>query len=131
MPTNGIVTVTGYGKTSLANGSSDSSSVVLTHQQALQLRSAISELKDMGENGGCMEDSILLKIKLVKNGKVVWSAIADECPGGLTITSAKSSQILDNRSCSFWHVVDSFFTSGQGTATKSDSQQICSSPQFG
>jgi hypothetical protein len=128
MPTDGTVTVTGFGKTSPADPSSDPSSVVLTHQQSIQLRSAISHLKDMGQNGGCMEDSILLKIKVAKNGKVVWSAIADECPGGLTITSATSNQILDNRSCAFWNVVDSFFSSVQASGTKSASHQICSSP---
>jgi hypothetical protein len=129
MPTTGIVTVTGYGKTSLAMGSSDPSSVVLTHHQILSLRSAISGLKDMGSNGMCMEDSLLLNIKVVKNGKVTWSAIADECPGGLTITSSTSKVILDNRSCSFWHVVNSFFASGQASATKTDTR-ICSDSQL-
>jgi hypothetical protein len=129
MPTDGVVTVTGYGKTSLVDGSSDPTSVVLSHSEVHRLRSAISGLKDMGDNGGCMEDSILLKIKFVKNGKVSWSAIADECPGALTITSAKSDPILDNRSCSFWHVVDSFFSASQASATKSDSK-ICSQSQW-
>jgi hypothetical protein len=130
MPTVGVVTVTGYGKTSLMNASSDPSSVVLTQHQALTLRTVIAKLKDLGSNGMCMEDSLLLKIKIVKNGSVIWSATADACPGALTITSAKSNAILDNRACSFWHVVGSFFASGMATATKSESK-YCNASQYG
>jgi hypothetical protein len=128
MPTDGVVTVTGYGKAGI-QGSSDPSSVVLSHSEALRLRSAISGMKDMGDNGMCMEGSMILRIKVVKDGKVVWRAVADDCPGALVITSAKSNQILDNRSCSFWHVVDSFFASNQVSATKGESL-ICSQSQF-
>ena len=129
MPTGGVVTLTGYGKTSLMEASSDPSSVVLTHHQALTLRTVIAELKDLGDNGTCMEDSLLLKIKEVKSGKVVWSATADACPGALTITSNKTKVILDNRACSFWHVVDSFFPSGTADATKAGSNS-CNSSQY-
>ena len=130
MPTEGVVTLTGYGKTSLMNASSDPSTVVLTHHQALTLRTVIAGLKDLGSNGMCMEDSLLLKITIVTNGKVVWSATADACPGALTITSAKTNVILDNRACSFWHVVDSFFPSGTAVATKTGSK-YCNAPQYG
>jgi hypothetical protein len=130
MPTSGVVTITGFGKTSLMNESSDPASVVLTRHQALTLRTVISKLKDLGDNGMCMEDSLLLKIKVVKNSRVVWSAAADACPGALSITSPKSNQILDNRSCSFWHVVDSFFPSNLAKATKSESK-YCNSSRYG
>ena len=78
----------------------------------------------------CMEDSQLLKIKIVRSGKVVWSATADACPGGLTITSATTSAILDNRNCSFWHAVDNAFPSGEATATKTATRD-CDASQFG
>lgn len=129
MPTSGVVTVTGYGQTSLMDGSSNPTSVVLTHHQALTLRTVVAELKDFG-GGLCMEDSLMLKISVVKGGKVVWAATADECPGALTITSAKANLTLYDRSCSFWHVVDSFFASGTANGTKSDSK-VCVDSQDG
>lgn len=131
MPIAGVVTITGYGKLSLASSSSDPSSVVLTHDQALTLRSAIEGLKDLGTDSGCMEDSLLLKIKIVKDGKVVWSATADSCPGALSITSATTNAILDNENCSFWHAVDGDFPSGAASATKSMSTETCAASQLG
>jgi hypothetical protein len=130
MPTSGVVTVTGYGKISLMNSSSDPSSVVLNHHQVLILHTVIADLKDGADMGMCMEDSQLLKIKIVKNARVVWSAAADECPGVLQITSAKSNLTLDDRSCSFWRVADSFFPSGTANGTKSGSQ-VCKDSQDG
>jgi hypothetical protein len=121
MPTSGVVTVTGYGKTSLMNGSSDPNSVVLTHHQAKTLATVVAELKDFG-GGICAEDSMLLKITEVKGATVVWSATADECPGVLAITSSKGNLNLYNRSCSFWHVVDSFFAPGSANGTKEGSK---------
>jgi len=129
MPTSGVVTVTGYGRTSLMDGSSDPTSVVLTHHQALTLRTVVAQLKDFG-GGVCMEDSLMLKISVVRDGIVVWAATADECPGVLAITSEKASLSLYDRSCSFWHVVDSFFASGTANGTKSDSK-VCADSQNG
>jgi hypothetical protein len=119
MPTDGVVRVTGYGRTSLMDGSSDPTSVVLSHHQALTLRTVISNMKNLGFEDTCMEDSLLLKIDVTKHGKAIWSATADVCPGALAITSAKSNPILDARSCPFWHVVATFFASGTAKATTS------------
>ena len=121
MPTDGVVTVTGFGKTSLMDPSSDPTSVVLTHHQALTLRTVISKMKDLGFEDTCMEDSLLLKIDVVRHGTTVWDATADVCPGALAITFKTSNPILDDRSCSFWHVVDTFFPSGTAKATKAAS----------
>lgn len=126
MPTNGSVTVTGYGKLSLVNSSTEPTSVVLTHTQVLSLHTAVAQLKDF--NGGmCMEDSLLLKIKIVRHGEVVWSASADECPGALSVARPHSTTTLDDRSCAFWHVVDSFFKKGTARGTIAGSK-VCSSP---
>jgi hypothetical protein len=119
MPTDGVVTVTGYGQTSLMDASSEPASVVLSHHQALTLRTVIATMKNLGFEDTCMEDSLLLKIKVVKHGSIVWSATADACPGALAISSATSNPILDGRSCPFWHVVDTFFRAGTAKATKS------------
>jgi hypothetical protein len=129
MPTTGVVTVTGYGKAGIF-GSSDPTSVVLTHGQAVKLRSAIAGMKDLGEGAGCMEDSLLVKIKIVKNGKVVWSATADNCPGELAVTSATTHAFLDNHNCAFWRAVDDVFPSGEARATTS-AIQTCDTSQFG
>ena len=48
MPTDGVITVTGYGKTSLMDGRAIPSSVDLEPRQALRLRTAIEGLKDLG-----------------------------------------------------------------------------------
>jgi len=128
MPTNGTVTVTGYGRTSLMDASSDPTTVVLTHHQALTLRTVIAELKDFADES-CMEDSQLLEIKIVKEGKVVWSAGADECPGVLAIASATANLTLDDHSCAFWHVVTTFFAPGTARATTAQSKE-CSASQF-
>jgi hypothetical protein len=129
MPTTGVVTVTGYQRISLANPSSGLTSVVLTQHQALTLRTVIAELKDFG-GGMCMEDSQLLKIKIVHKGKLIWSATADECPGVLQINSGASTLTLNDRSCTFWHVVDTFFNAGTANGTKSGSR-VCADSLYG
>jgi hypothetical protein len=131
MPTSGVVTVTGFGKISLVEESSDPTSVVLTHHQILALRRAIARLKDMSTSGFCAEDSQLLKINIVKDGNVVWTATADECPGALSITSAETNVNLYNRSCPFWHVVNSFFPSGAAGGTKTASKEVCADSSDG
>jgi hypothetical protein len=78
-----------------------------------------------------MEDSALLYISVSRNGKVVWKAIADECPGELRITGSAGAHLLDDRSCAFWHVVNSFFPAGTATATKTDSLRACADTNNG
>ena len=82
----------------------------------------------MSESAQCMEDSALLYINVSQNGTVVWNAIADECPGELRITGG---HLLDDRSCSFWHLVNGFFPAGTATATKSHSSQRCADTNNG
>jgi hypothetical protein len=78
-----------------------------------------------------MEDSALLYITVSQNGKVVWKAIADECPGELRITGTAGAHLLDDRSCAFWHVVNSFFPAGTAPATKTDSLNTCADTNDG
>jgi hypothetical protein len=67
-----------------------------------------------------MEDSTLYKISVTSktDGKVFWSAIADECPGDLTLTSGVSRTALTARSCPLERLVASFFPSGEAKGTK-------------
>jgi len=131
MPTTGLVTVTGFATTSLIRGSSRPSSVVLSQSEAHQLSAQTAGLKDMSQNAQCMEDSALLDITVTQNSKVTWRAIADDCPGELRITSPTGDHLLDDRSCAFWHVVDSFFPAGTATATKTDSSGSCADTDNG
>jgi hypothetical protein len=119
MPTRGVVSLTGYGDTSLPRGSSDPFTVVLTHQQVLALRVAISKLKNSG-GGTCHEDELLLKISVTDgtSSSVQWSATADVCPGVLHITSHQGSAQLDDHNCALWQLVRSFFPAGKADATK-------------
>lgn len=131
MPMSGLVTVTGYGATSLVRGSSEPSSVVLSQSQARQLSDQIGGLKDMSQNVVCLEDSALLDITVTQNNKVEWRAIADECPGELRISGSAGASLLDDRNCAFWHVVNSFFPAGTASATKTDSSSSCSDTENG
>jgi hypothetical protein len=119
MPTTGVVSLTGYGDTSLPRGSSDPFTVVLTHQQALALRVAISKLKNSG-GGTCHEDELLLKISVTSgtSTSVQWKATADVCPGVLKISSPEGSAQLDDHNCALWQLVRSFFPAGDADATK-------------
>jgi hypothetical protein len=125
----GMVSVTGFGVTSLVHGSSDPTTVVLSSYQALELRAAIESLSTENGNPICMEDSALLHVKVTRDGKTVWNAIADECPGVLRVTDPASNHLMNDRSCSFWRLVNGFFTSNQATATRRDSQSVCADPQ--
>ena len=119
MPTNGVVSVTGYGDDSLPRGSSDPFTVALSHSQAVALRLDISKLKD-ASGGGCMEDVQLLTISVASSSSktVVWHASADECPGVITIVAKSKSIQLDDHSCALWQLVRSFFPAGKADATK-------------
>jgi hypothetical protein len=127
MPLNGVITLTGYAKISLMNSSSGPVSVVLSRHEALELRSVIASLK-LSSGGVCAEDSQLLRIvvKPAKGGAAFWSAVADECPGVLVVVGRTSQAMLDDRSCALWHVVDSFFPTGEAAGTKQGAT-VCAS----
>jgi hypothetical protein len=119
LPTTGVVTITGYNKLSLERPSSVPFRVKLTTSQTTKLRSDIALLRT-SPGGLCMEDSTLYEISVASktDGKVFWSAIADECPGNLTVTSGVSRTALTARSCPLEKLVTSFFPSGQAKGTK-------------
>jgi hypothetical protein len=120
MPTTGVVTVTGYGRASVAFGSSNPVNVILTSQQTLKLSRVIAKLKDSG-GGWCMEDAILLKVSIssATTNAVTWSAVGDECPGALTVSAKGARVLLDDHSCALWQLVSSFLPAGKADATKS------------
>jgi hypothetical protein len=119
MPTNGVVSVTGYGDNSLPMGSSDPFTVVLSHSQAVALRTDISKLKT-GTEGLCTEDEQLLTISVTssRSNAVVWRATADVCPGTLSVDARFLTAQLNDHSCALWQLVRSFFPTGKADATK-------------
>ena len=119
MPTNGVVSVTGYGDTSLPQGSSHPFTVVLSHQQALALRVVISKLKESG-GGICSESVTLLKISVssATSSSVQWRATANTCPGVLSVSRRGHDAQLDDHNCALWQLVRSFFPAGAADATK-------------
>ncbi len=127
MPVNGTVSVTGFGVTSLVHGSSDPTTVVLSHYEALELRAALAELSGVIGSPQCMEDSALLYVKVVAGSKTIWNAIADECPGEVRVTVGVGHAVND-RSCAFWHLVNGFFAPPEAAATKRDSLSVCADP---
>ena len=119
LPTSGAVTLTGYERLSLMNASSGPVDVTLNASQVQRLRTAISRLRS-SPGGMCMEDSTLYKISVAaKSGAtVLWSAVADECPGTLTVTSKSARVALNDRSCALEHLVSTFFPAKEAQGTK-------------
>jgi len=119
LPTTGVVTVTGFQKLSLMNASSGPVVVTLNASQVRRLSAAISKLRT-SPGGVCMEDSTIYKISLTStNGaKVTWSAVADECPGVLRITTKGAQLALNDRSCALESLVSTFFSARAVPGTK-------------
>ena len=120
LPTSGVVTLTGYATISLMNRSTGPVVVTLNASRVQHLRSAIALLRS-APGGVCMEDSMLYKISVANkaDGKVVWSASADECPGELVVSRPGASVALNGRSCALDGLVSSFFPGKEAQGTKS------------
>lgn len=119
LPTNGVVTVTGYDKISLMNASSGTVNVELNANQVKKLSDAIAALRS-SPGGMCMEDSTLFKISVApaQGGKAFWSASADECPGQLIIETHGRQVVLNARSCPFEGLIGTFFPTHLASGTK-------------
>ncbi|MGC1238279.1 MAG: hypothetical protein WA860_05775 [Acidimicrobiales bacterium] len=119
LPTSGVVTLTGYGRLSLANSSSEPSHVELSASEVTKLRSDIAVLRT-SPGGLCMEDSTLYTITVASsaNATPFWSATADECPGKLVIKYDSRQVSLNARSCPLESLISSFFPPRTATGTK-------------
>ena len=120
LPMTGVVTLTGYEKLSLMNASSGPVVVTLNAPQVKRLRGAIARLRT-SPGAMCMEDSTLYKITVTdgSDGKVFWSAIADECPGALSVSTKGVQIALNSRSCPLEALVSTFFPATKAQGTKS------------
>jgi hypothetical protein len=120
LPTTGVVTVTGYDKISLMNPSSDPVRVTLNASKSSKLRSAVVQLRT-SPGGECTEDSTLYTISVASrsDSKVLWSAIADECPGELVVTGQGSRFALNGCSCPLERLVATLFPSTEAQGTRS------------
>ncbi len=110
MPTKGVVTITLYRKLSLMENSSDPVSLVLSHTQALAVRSAIASLSNT-DYGGCMEDAELFAISVSpgKGQPDTWTGRAEECPSDFYVGSGAQPIALSNGSCTLVTYVGSLF----------------------
>lgn len=119
LPNTGVVTVTGYSKTSAMQLSSGQVHVTLSTSQVKELRDAIALLRN-SPGGMCMEDSALYKISVTSANRtsVIWSASADLCPGVLTVTGQGSRFIVNDRSCPLDQLVATFFPAHEALGTK-------------
>jgi hypothetical protein len=119
MPTSGVATLTGYEKTSLVRGSSGPTSVVLTRDEVLRLHDIITSLPNV-PRGACMEDSALFSITVTSSAgmPVTWTAIGDECPGYLNVTSGSSRISLADTTCSLRTYILSLLPQGKAEATR-------------
>jgi hypothetical protein len=122
MPTSNPVILTAYGHMTAAQGSSEPTSTTLTESQALQLRSAISSLSNTA-GGLCMENDTLFTIttSFTPQGStlsVKWSAIANVCPGVLSVVSGTRHVSLDDHSCVLRSLVAEFLSTGKAAATR-------------
>jgi hypothetical protein len=119
LPTSGVVTLTGYGRLSLANSPGDPTRIDLNASQVTRLRNAIAVLRS-SPGGQCMEYSSLYTISIAStaNAKPFWIATADECPGELTIKYDGRQVSLNARSCPLESLINSFFPPHTAAGTR-------------
>jgi hypothetical protein len=119
MPTSGVVTLTGYGRTSDMTRSSDPTTVTLTKAQAQKLRERISSLSN-AVAGGCMEDSTLFIVTVAPGAgqRTTWTATGDVCPGDLYVVSGTRHVTLVDTSCPLRSLVVSLLPKGKALATR-------------
>lgn len=122
----GVVTLTGYHRISLMNPSSGSVTVTLTSAQVATLRADVGALRAF-PGGMCMEDSLLYRLAVTSSsGKVIWSAMADECPGALVVTTGHTQVSLNDRSCGLDSFVSSLLPADKAQGSRSG-LKVCTS----
>lgn len=105
-PSSGMVTVTGYARSSAMSGSSVPVSGSPTSAQRQSLAAALAGLR--GAPGGfCMQDSTLFTITVRSGvaGPVVWRAKADICPGTIVVSWSGHKVALNGRNCALANAV--------------------------
>ena len=132
MPVTGVVTLTGYGKLSLANPSSKPSSVTLTTVQALALRRQIMSLTNAPTGAFCMENSTLFTITVApsKGQSATWTAKGDECPAYLTVASAAGYVSLIDSTCPFRNFIRSLLPATGAKATRKELKNCSATTQL-
>jgi hypothetical protein len=107
-PKSEIVTLTGYGRLSPMNPSSDPTSVVLTHSQALAFNRAVAALS-MEAGPNCHENSVVFTLSIApgRGQTPDWKVTEWECPapGTLYVRSAIGIQTYRGSVCSLISLV--------------------------
>lgn len=105
-PSGGVVTVTGYAQSSAMSGSSGPISARPTYAQRRTLAAALAGLR-LAPGGMCMEDGWLFTITVRSSvqGRVVWQAKADICPGTVAVSWSGHKVALNGHNCALAHAV--------------------------
>ena len=134
MPPTGAVKVTGFGRISAANPSSEPTSVVLSDTQASVLRSAVAALPRLSLPSHdllCMEESTAFTIAVGSvHGGVMstsWLAAAEICPapGVLSVQKTRGPHSVLVRYCSLRSLITSFFPRGIAPAGTRWAFKLC------
>jgi len=115
----GPVVVTGYGSTSLGQGSSSPAQVSLTGVRAAQLRWIFDRL-GLGVSAQCMEYESLYKIRIFEGGTRTLSASGDFCAGDTVevATGPRSGTTLSDPHCLLLAEVVRVLPARAGSATR-------------
>jgi hypothetical protein len=120
MPTSGVVTLTGFGRTSAMNPSGDPTTVTLTRSQAQRLRQRIATLSNVASGSICMEDSTLFVVSVAPGPgqRATWSATGDICPGDLYVVSGTQHITLVDTPCSLRSLIQSLLPVDKALASR-------------
>lgn len=132
MPVTGIVTLTGYGKLSLANPSTEPASVTLTKAQALELRSQISSLTNAPTGSFCMENSTLFTITVApaKGQNATWTGTGAQCPGYLTVASPTGYVSLIDTTCPLRNLIRDLLPAKKAEASRKELKTCSATTQL-
>jgi hypothetical protein len=120
MPTSGVVTLTGFARTSDMNPSSEPTSVTLTKSEAQRLRSRIATLSNAFYGSVCMEDSTLFTLSVAPGPgqRATWSASGDICPGDLYVVNGTEHITLVDTPCSLRSLIVSLLPADKAQASR-------------
>lgn len=122
MPIKGVVTLTGFGRLSDMNPSSDPTSVTLSRSQAIRLRRQILTLSNAPTGGICMENSTLFVLAVApgKGMPASWTATGVACPSYLNVADGNSKVSLVDTPCSLRGLIDAILPKGKAMGTRSE-----------
>ena len=127
-PKSDVVTLTGYGRLSAMNPSSDPTSVILNRSQALALDQELASLR-VGRLPDCHENSVVFRLAIAPRQDDVpnWTVVDWLCPlpGTIYVKSAIGIQTYLASVCEVGVLVSSDLPRGKANGTRS-AFRLCS-----